>query len=167
MEGFEELKNSKEDSDKEIANTFSPRKRYLAYCLFYKDKRGDELDEDLSPRFVMLTSGMYQDIIEYFLDEDEWGDMTDPKTGYDLKLSRVGSGMKDTEYSVSPCKNTPMPKKYRNEVYDLDEQVQKILPSYEDTEKLLTQFLGLSKEDGKGKKKKKKKKIVKKKSDAD
>ena len=32
----------------------------------------------------------------YALDEDEAGDMTDPKTGYDIKVIRSGSGKLDT-----------------------------------------------------------------------
>jgi len=169
-EAYEELKNSDEEDNRELANKFSPRVRYLAYCVFYKDKAGKELDENLSPKFVLLTSGMYQKIIEYYLDEDEWGDMTDPEEGYDLKLSRTGTGKTDTEYSVSPCKNTRAPKKFRKKEYDLDEEVHKIMPTYEETEMFRDQFLGLEKEEDDGEKKPKKKKKLKKKikkTDAD
>lgn len=165
MEGFEELKNSSEDNDKEIASKFSPRKRYLAFCVFYKDGKGKEVDDRLSPRFILLTSGVYQEIIDLYLDEDEWGDMTDPIKGYDLKISRSGKGLTDTEYSVKPCIHTKSPKEYRDKEYDLDEEVKKIMPTYEETKTLLNKYLGL---DNGGKKKKGKKKVVKKKkSDAD
>ena len=96
--------------------------------------------------------------------QDEWGDMTNPQDGYDLKVSRSGKGKMDTEYSVTACKNTAAPKDYRKKVYDLDEEVAKIVPSYEETQKLLNRYLGLDADGGKPKKKKLKKK---KKSDAD
>jgi len=162
MEGYEELKNSSENDDKETASNFAPRKRYLAFCAFYSDKLGKELDEKLSPRFILLTSGLYQSIIDLYLDEDEWGDMTNPQEGYDLKVSRSGKGKMDTEYSVTACKNTPAPKKYRKKVFDLDEEVRKIVPNYEETERIINQYMGLEPVTKKKKKLKKKKK-----SDAD
>lgn len=166
-EGYEELKNSSDDTDVELAGKFSPRKKYLAYCVFYKDKQGKELDEENSPKFILLSSGLYQSIIDYYLDEDEWGDMTDPQDGYDLKVSRSGKGKMDTEYSVTACKNTPAPKEYRKKVYDLDDEVRKIIPSYEESEKLLNRYLGLKTSGDEDEKPKKKKLKKKKKSDAD
>jgi len=147
MEAYEELKNSEDDDDKELASKFFPRKRYLAYCAFYKDKNGKELDEDLSPRFILLTSGLYQEIIDLYLDEDEWGDMTDPDNGYDLKISRSGKGKTDTEYTVNPCKPTSVPRKFKKKVYDIEAEVRKIIPSYEETEKYINKFLGLDAEE--------------------
>ena len=170
-EAFNELKASDEDDDRELANKFPPRTRYLAYCAFYKDLQGKELDENLSPKFMLLAAGTYQDILELYLDEDEWGNMTDPDEGYDIKIGRTGSGKTDTEYTVSPCKNTPAPKAFRKEVYDLKELAQEIMPTYEKTKQLIEQFLGLdpTEEEEKPEKGKKRiKKIIKKKqSDID
>ena len=108
----------------------------------------------MSPKFVLLAAGTYQDILEKYLDEDEWGDMTDPEDGYDIKIKRTGSGKTDTEYTVTPCKNTRAPKGFRKS-YNLDEEVRKILPTYEQTKAFLDQFLGLDPEDEEPKKKKK------------
>jgi len=169
-EAYEELKNSDEDDERELASKFSPRNRYLAFCVFYKSEKGGEIDENLSPKFILLSSGVYQEILEKYLDESEWGDMTDPKDGYDIKITRTGSGKMDTEYSVTPCKNTPTPKGFTG-VYNLDEEVRKIMPSYEKTKEYINQYLGLDPEDepdaGRGKKIIKKKIIKKKKSDLD
>jgi hypothetical protein len=161
MEAYDELKASKDDDDKALAKTFIPKQRYLAFCIIYKDQAGKEVDEQNSPKFIILTSGMYQDIIELYLDEDEWGDMTDPDKGYDLKLIRSGSGKMDTEYTVSPCKNTPMPKAFKNKEFNLDEEVKKIIPSYEETKDIIARFLNIPAEDEK-EEKKAKKKILKK-----
>lgn len=162
LEGYEELKNSDDPDDKEIAKNFSPKKRFVALCVKYKDLKGGELESD-EPRLVLLTSGMYQDILDLYLDENEWGDMTDPKTGYDIKLSRSGSGKLDTEYSVSPCKNTPLDKKFSKKTYDVREALKQIIPSYEETKDLLAQYLGTSKDDEEETPKKKSgKKLIKK-----
>ena len=145
-EGHDELKNSEDDSDRDIANKFSPKKRYLALCAFYKDLKGQDLDTENSPKFILLTTGSYQDILELYLDDDEWGDMTDPEEGYDLKIKRTGSGKMDTEYTVNPCRHTKAPKGF-TKVYNLDEEVKKILPSYEETQRLINQYLGIASSD--------------------
>lgn len=147
LEAYDELKASKDDDDKSLAKTFTPRQRYLVLCAIYKDQAGKELDEQNSPKFIVLTSGMYQEIIDLYLDETDWGDMTDPEKGYDLKLGRTGSGKTDTEYTVTACKNTPAPKQFKGKVFNLEEEVRKITPNYEDTKKTIAQFLGLGSED--------------------
>jgi len=169
MESYDELKNSENDDDKELAGKFFPRNRYLAFCLFYKDERGKEIDEQLSPKFLLVTGGVYQEILDLYLDESDWGDMTDPVNGYDIKIKRIGSGKMDTEYTVMSCKNTPVSKAFSGP-YNLDEEIKKILPTYEKTKEMIEQFLGLDPEDegngGKRKKRVKKgiKKIIKKKT---
>ena len=141
-EGYDELVGTGEEDDKKLAEKLNRRKRYLAYCAIYKDTKGKELD-DRSPRFVLLTEGQYQAIIDLYLDEDDWGDMTDPIKGYDLKLKRTGSGKMDTEYFVTACPKTKAPEKFREEVYDLDAEVRKIMPTYEQTKEYLDKFLGM------------------------
>ena len=146
-EEYQKLASSKDAEDKELAKKFSPKKKYLAYCLIYKDMKGKEVDES-SPKFVLLTSGVYQTIIELFLDEEEWGDMTRPdEEGYDLKISRTGSGKNDTEYTVTPCSKSALPKEFKSKVFDLDKEVKKIIPSYEETKDYLDKFLGNSSDD--------------------
>lgn len=46
--------------------------------------------------------------------EDEWGDLTE----VDIKVSRKGSGMQDTEYSVVPVKNPTAPTKEQEDQAD-------------------------------------------------
>jgi len=122
MEAYEELKDSNDEDDKTLAKKFAPRKRYLAFCLIYKDEKGKQIDEERGPKFVVLTPGMYQDIIDLYLDEDDWGDMTDPsKQGYDLKLIRTGSGKTDTEYSVTPCPKSALPAGVKRN-YDIEKE---------------------------------------------
>lgn len=165
-ETWEEFKNSDDDDEKELANKFAPRKRYLAFAAIYKDTNGSELDEENSPKFVLLTAGVYQEVLELYLDEGEWGDMTDPINGYDIKISRSGSGKLDTEYSVKPCKNTKGPKEFRG-TYSMDEEIRKIIPSYDQTKEYLETYIGGGVTDDDDEPKKKKKKIKKAKKDLD
>ena len=142
-DAYNELKSSKDNEDKEMAKKFNPRRRYLAYCVLYKDDRGKEVDEN-SPKFVLLTSSQYQKILDLYMDEAEWGDMTQlDDNGYDLKFGRTGSGKMDTEYTVAPCKNTSCPKPFAK-THDIVQEVHKIMPSFEETKELLDKFLGSS-----------------------
>jgi len=162
-ERYQELNDSDDSDDKDIAKSMVPREKYMMPCIIYADVNGKSVDKEKSGRLVQLSKGLYEDIIDLFLDE-EWGDPTDPVKGYDLKLIREGTGKNDTEYSVSPCKNTPAPKGF-NQV-DLPDMINKLLPSYEETESKIKAFLHDSPEsddddddeDLKKKKKKKKKK---------
>jgi hypothetical protein len=171
MEAFKELKASDDPDDKELAKKFVPKRKYLMPVVIFKDLKGKEVDPDNSGKLVQLTAGLYQDIIDLYLDEDEWGDMTDTKEGYDLKLSRTGSGMTDTEYTVQPCKNTKAPKAYIKEDFDLESTIRNVIPSYDETQEKVNQFLNITddeeEEEAPRKKKKKsgKKKKKKKKSD--
>lgn len=147
MEAYEQLKSSDDDDDRELASQFSPKSRYLAPVAVYKDLKGKQLDEEKTGKFVLITGGLYQEILDKYLDEDEWGDMTDPVTGYDLKLKRTGSGKMDTEYFLTPCKPTPAPKGWKSKVFDIDEELRKIMPSYEETQRLVNQYLNLGSSD--------------------
>jgi len=161
MEAYEEMKASKDPDDKDIAKTMSPKKKFVILVIKYKDLKGKEVETE-EPKLVLLTSGMYQDILDLYLDEDEWGDMTDPEDGYDLKLSRSGSGKTDTEYSVTACKNTPLPKQFKKKTYDVVEALKAEIPSYEKTKEYLDEFLGLKHDDDDEREEKSSKKKVKK-----
>lgn len=164
-EAYESLKSSKDDDDKALAAKFAPKRKYLAYVAIAKDTKGTDWEGE--PRFVLLSAGQYGKILDLYLDEDDWGDMTDPEDGYDIKLKREGSGKTDTTYSVTACKPTKMPKAFRDEVYDLDEEVKKIMPSYDETKKFIEEFLGLDHDEDEEPKSKKGKKKGKKKRDLD
>lgn len=145
MEAYEELKSSKNEDDKELAKKFVPKKRYLMPCIVYTDDAGKTIDKEKGIVLVQLTNSLYQEIIDLYLDSDEWGDMTDPKAGYDLKLTRTGSGKMDTEYTVKPCKPTPIAKEYSKTV-DLESLIKEVIPSYEETKAKITEYLNLDPE---------------------
>jgi len=159
MEKYQELKDSKDKDDKEFAKKLVPKHKYLIPVLVYKDMNGKEVDKEQSGKLLQITGDLYGEIINHYLDENEWGDMTDPLNGYDIKITRVGKGQYDTEYSMSPCKNTPAPAEWRKPV-DLEEMLEKIIPTYEETEEILDEFLS-NKLEGEDKEDKVSKQIVK------
>lgn len=155
MEAYNELKSGDED-DQDLAKTFKPRRRYYTPAIRYNDEKGKDVDP--TPRLAILTADLYDTMIDFMLDEEK-GDFTDPKEGYDLKVKRTGSGQFDTEYKVFDTKPTPITvKELRTKVIDPEEMVRKLIPSYEQTQEYINRFLGLAKddeEDGAPKKKKK------------
>jgi len=164
MEKFKELKESDDEDDKELAKRLVPKRKYVLGGILYKDEKGKEIDPDRIDKGIMVARGVYQDIIELFLDDDEWGDMTDPVDGYDIKITRSGQGKNDTAYTVSPCQKKALDKNYRKPI-DLEKIVRVQIPSYEKLEEILGKFLKTDIEDEEPKQKpssgfKKKKKIV-------
>lgn len=142
MDKFKELKSSDDEEDQAIAKMLTPRRRYLVGGTLYKDEKGKEIDPDNVRKAILIPRSVYQDIIDLYLDEDDWGDMTDPNDGYDIKITRSGSGKMDTTYSVTACpKKDKQPlAKYIEEV-DLEEMVRKQMLSYDELEDKLNEFL--------------------------
>lgn len=156
MEKYKELKESKDEDDKELAKKLVPKRKYVIAIVGYKDEKGKEIDPDRIDKLMLIPKQAYQDIIELYLDEDEWGDMTSIKNGYDLKLTRTGKGQLDTTYTISPCQKKPLDKKYAKPV-DLEGMLRKYIPTYEELEEKLNEFLcgGIEEDDEEPKKKKK------------
>lgn len=153
------IENSKDEDDKELAKNLVPRRRYVVGGIIYSDEKGSKVDYEGKDKGVLVPRSVYQDIIDLYLDEDEAGDMTDPKTGYDVKVIRSGSGKLDTTYSARACKPTKLDKKYQGTI-DLEGIVRSQIKSYDELEDLLSQYLnedhGDDDDDDKSKKKKKK-----------
>lgn len=139
MEKFQELKNSDDEDDLELAKKITPKRKFVIAVVGYKDLKGKEIDPEKVDKLIPVAKSTYQDIIEYYLDEDEWGDMTDPINGYDIKITKSGSG-RDTTYTVSPCSKTKLPKEYRGEV-DIESIIRSMIKPYDEAEKELNQFL--------------------------
>jgi len=168
MEKFKELKSSDKEDDQAVAKLLTPRRRYLVGGTLYKDEKGKEIDPDNVRKAILIPRSVYQDIIDLYLDEDDWGDMTDQKEGYDIKITRSGSGKMDTTYSVTACpKKDKQPLAKYTEEMDLEEIVRKQIPSYDELEEKLDEFLnGANTEEEEDEKPKKKKDSEKKKKKA-
>lgn len=155
MNAYKALRESSDEDDRELANKFKPKKKYMSPHIKYKDLKGKEVDDEAGVKLAQLTNGQYQDLITLYLDEEESGDFTDPNTGYDILYKRVGTGMTDTEYSLIKRNPTKLPKQY-NKIYDPEQMVRDIIPPVEEIEQMLRNFLNLDVDDplpGEGKKK--------------
>ena len=140
MEKYKELKDSSDEDDQNLAGLLAPRRRYIIGGTLYKDEKGKDIDQDNVRKPIQIPRSVYQDIIELFLDEDDWGDMTDPKDGYDIKITRSGKGKNDTSYSVSPCQRKPFPKELQKPL-SLEDLIRKRIPTYSEAEIMLREFL--------------------------
>ena len=141
MEKYQQLKNSKDETDQELAKDLAPRRRYIIGGTCYKDEKGKEIDPDRVCKPILVPRSVYQDIIDLYLDEDDWGDMTDPEEGDDSKISRSGSGKMDTTYSVTACPGKkPLNPKYVKEM-DLEEIIKSMMKSYDELEEMLREYL--------------------------
>lgn len=163
MEKYQELKGSDDEDDQELAKKLVPRRRYIVGGTCYKDEKGKEIDTDRVCKPILIPRSVYQGITDLYLDEDDWGDMTDPEEGYDIKITRAGEGLMDTTYTVNPCPGRkPLDPKYRKEM-NLEEIIRGQMKSYDELEEMLNEFMGSSFNDEDEEDEKPKKKTLKKK----
>jgi hypothetical protein len=139
-EYWEKLKKSKKESDQKLADQIKPKQKYMVAHIKYLDVKGKEIDRKAGPKLLFLHKGMYQTLLDFYLD-DEKGDFTLPKTGYDIKYKRSGTGQMDTEYTVFDCKPTRLDEEYATTKYDPEVMVRDIAKSYEETVDILETFL--------------------------
>lgn len=139
MKYYEKLKSSKDDDDQELAKAMKPKQRFIVPAIRYRDEKGKEIDVEIGIKPMPLIKDTYQQMLDLYLD-DEGGDFTDPINGFDFKIKKTGQGRVGTEYNAFKCNATKLPKEFRKEV-DLEAMVRGILPTYEESKKILKQFL--------------------------
>lgn len=150
-EKYESLKNSKSESDQELAGKFKPRRKIMVPHIKKEDDKGLKVDEGAGAKLAMLSGGQYSELLDLFLD-DEQGDFTNIDEGYDIKYKRTGKGQFDTEYTLVPCKPSRLPLPYRKQIYNPEKMVRALLPTYEETQEYISKFLKLNGGSSKGKK---------------
>lgn len=96
-EYVDELRLSKNKSDKELADKISSRRRIYINALMRDD-------EEETPKVLPIGVTILKGILEAICDPD-YGDITDPEDGRDITINRKGQGL-NTEYSVLPKPNT-------------------------------------------------------------
>lgn len=138
LEKYKELKSSSDEDDTELAKRLVPKKKFVIGGDVYGDEKGKVVDK--SNVGIQIPNSVYQDVIDLWLDNDEWGDMTDPQEGYDIKITRSGKGKNDTSYTTMACQKKLLPKERRGNI-DLESIVRSQIKSYEELEELLKQFL--------------------------
>lgn len=140
MEKYKELKDSSDDDDKALAKLLVPKRKYVVGGIVYADEKGKSVDYNGQDKGILIPRQVYQDIVDLYLDEDEAGDMTDPREGYDIKIIRSGSGQFDTTYSARNCQRSRLDEKYRGNI-DLEGIVRSQIKSYDELEDILQKFL--------------------------
>jgi len=132
--------SSDEDDDREIASSMGLRQRIVMPVYGFKDPKGKTPDLEGGAKLLLITPSLYEDWLEWYFD-DEKGDPSDPKSGYDVKWKREGSGKMDTKYSIIDCKPTKAHPNFSKPI-DLEKLLKESLPSYEETKTILSKFLG-------------------------
>jgi hypothetical protein len=93
---MDELSRTGNPSDRGIASKLYPRMR-VYYNVIQRS------DEEYGPKILAAGKMVHQGILNLF-DPVKGGDMTDPENGFDIIVTRVGTGEKDTKYTVSPSR---------------------------------------------------------------
>lgn len=143
----DKLSSSKADSDREFAKEkLRIGTKFGIPSFKYLDEDGKKVDEKAGTKLLLITSSLYQEVIDYYLDKEQ-GDFTDENEGYDLKYERTGKGLTDTRYSVRPCKPTKLPKMFRGKTWNPEELAKAITPSYAKTKELMEIYMNAREED--------------------
>jgi len=100
----EEVRRNRGQEGYEMWKTLYPKQRTFAPVVV----RGEE---DKGVRFWGFGKTIFEDLLEKFADPD-WGDLSDPESGRDIKVTYIPRAQSDTNYpktkiSVSP-KQTPL-----------------------------------------------------------
>lgn len=89
----DELVRSKDASDQALAKRIAPIER--TYFAILVRETGEF-------RIYGAPPTVAQRIVELLIDQNEYGDITDPEKGLDLKLTREGKTLTSTKYSLLP-----------------------------------------------------------------
>lgn len=122
-----------------------------------------------TPGQIMMYGGSrkFIDTIKDALNDDDYGDITDPEDGHDIKVKREGTGFSDTEYTftVRPKASPLGIPDWKKKVFQLDKEVIEWIPlaqtakilraNYEDEMEELGFKIKMSKEDQEVSKKRK------------
>lgn len=95
------LKSSSSQSDRDRADKIKPSH----HCLI------NILDLDAIGKGVQIWAASETkafELMEYYIDP-EWGDFTHPKTGYEIRMKRTGTGRNDTSYGAIKLAKSPSP----------------------------------------------------------
>lgn len=105
-----------DETIKQLEEAKSGGSKYLVNALILSDK-----EKAGEPVVMELGTTVFEAILEMIA---EYGDITDLDAGYDLLITREGSGRYDTKYTVMPApKSDPVPKTMMDKLHNLDEYV--------------------------------------------
>ena len=135
-----ELRKKEDPESLEEARNMRSSPRYLVNMIEIKNPEN-------GVQIFSIPKTVWEDYIKVWMNDDNWGDITNPKTGYDIIITRTGTGLL-TKYASQIMKEpTPIPDMgVLKNLKDLDEIAEKIFtyeqqkeiyygtPDYEDLE---------------------------------
>lgn len=95
----DELRATGNAADYEMAGELRAKLRVFANVI-------DRAHPDLGPQTVAFGKGVYEALSAIRKDRDAGGDFTHPLTGFDIVITRKGSGKNDTEYDVKTARQS-------------------------------------------------------------
>lgn len=90
--------------DKDAAQEFV--RRETQYWIAVIDREDEGTPETPNVRILQAKKTIYQQIVDWLIDEDVGEDITDPKEGRDIVVRREGTGFDDTKWSVVKATDT-------------------------------------------------------------
>lgn len=113
-----ELRSSPNATDQELAKDFGARRRVFVNVI-------DRKEEAKGPKVMGIGKQVHEQMLALRTDEDAGGDWSHPVDGFDLIITRTGTGKNDTKYDVKAARNlTPLA--------DSDDQMQEWIDTQED-----------------------------------
>jgi len=134
-EKVQELRATKDLADTKKARDLYARKDVYLNIVDLSDKSS-------GVQIFRCPNKVFVGIMAYVNDEKDWGDITDPDTGYDIIVDRTGEGL-DTEYPSVRARKSATPiedKKWLKQLTDLDQF--SIVEDYEDQRSLYGHLFG-------------------------
>lgn len=90
----DQYRGSRHKKDQEMARELYSSLRVYANVI-------DRGDEAAGPKILGFGRTIYSDLIK-LREDDDFGDFTHPKSGYDIQITRTGTGRFSTKYTVIP-----------------------------------------------------------------
>jgi hypothetical protein len=121
------LRNSGDDEHKELGDRLRVRPKYWVNLIVRPKKEGEAVDEKV---YMFGGNKKFIDALMSAMEDSDFGDITDPEEGHDVKIKRTGAGMNDTryEYMVRP-RATPIGlDDWESKLPDLDSEVLEFMP---------------------------------------
>lgn len=95
------LKATGNPADYERARDLFAQRRVYANVI-------DRSKPELGPVVLPFGKKIHERLIEIRQNPDIGGDFTNPETGFDITITRTGTGKKDTRYSADPARTSPL-----------------------------------------------------------
>lgn len=118
---WNKFKDTNDPRYEEEAKSLFAKKKYLYNAVI----RGQDGEQD---RVVVLETGVSvkKDLLEIINEEDGVGDITDPVRGYDVRITKTGTGL-ETRYKVKEVKTSSLLAGSEEDIKDAAKKIESIL----------------------------------------